>query len=89
MDTPTDPRAARVVRVLNSYRVLTHDSLAELCDVKMLGGSGAFEHALHDEVEETGDDALRRRWERRHQQPRMQPAATPPDRWNRRRTLGC
>jgi len=50
MDTLPDPRAARLVRVLNSYRVLTHDSLAELCDVKRLGGSGAFEHALRDAV---------------------------------------
>jgi hypothetical protein len=51
MDTLTDPRAARLVRVLDSYRVLTHDSLAELCDVKRLGGPGAFEHALRDAVE--------------------------------------
>jgi hypothetical protein len=51
MDALTDPRAARLVRVLNSYRVLTHDSLAELCDVKMLGGPGAFEHALRDAIE--------------------------------------
>ena len=50
MDTLTDPRAARVIRVLNSYGVLTHDSLAELCDMKLLGGSGAFEHALRDAV---------------------------------------
>ena len=32
---------------------------------------------------------LQRRWERRYRQPRLQPAATPADRWNRRRTLGC
>jgi hypothetical protein len=50
MDTLPDPRAARLIRVLNSYRVLTHDSLAELCDVKTLGGPGAFEHALRDAV---------------------------------------
>ena len=38
-------------RVLNSYRVLTHDSLAELCDVDSLGGLAAFDHALEEAIE--------------------------------------
>ena len=38
-------------RVLGSYRILSHDSLAELCDVHTLGGMAAFEHALEEAIE--------------------------------------
>jgi hypothetical protein len=51
MDTWSATRRARVERILHSYRILSHDSLAELCDVRSLGGMAAFEHALEDAIE--------------------------------------
>ena len=51
MATWSTVRRARVERVLNSYRILTHDSLAELCDVRSLGGMAAFDHALEEAIE--------------------------------------
>jgi hypothetical protein len=51
MATWSAPRRRRVERVLNSYRVLTHDSLADLCDVRSLGRLAAFDHALEEAVE--------------------------------------
>ena len=51
MSTWSSVRRARVERVLDSYRVLSHDSLAELCDVRSLGGLAAFEHALEEAIE--------------------------------------
>jgi hypothetical protein len=51
MATWSTVRRARVERVLNSYGILSHDSLAELCDVRSLGGMAAFDHALEEAIE--------------------------------------
>jgi hypothetical protein len=50
VDHRSAARTARIERVLRSFRILTHDSLAELCDERSLGGRAAFDQALEDAV---------------------------------------